>query len=299
MATLPSLSIDNIVLTIPIEPEQEQEIQDRLTNATNLFPGRVSNRKPRGRYKDGYEFTVSPDTVINIDANPARAGYSYLKLSYSPAQLSQDGTALLVDYLSYILGENYRELFHCGHVQEMVVGFDLREVILDNLWIYSTGRRDKNVEMVCNSDMEQQSICFGHKSTRKLVFTQEACELADAAPCVHVEYRYKKGNYILKEILTKLDDPLYHITIRLYAPMPDMDEVSSRLLFDACRIRGRSQVLAMYPDDERKSLKATMMNRFSLIDASKLRLGVWAQLRREIDTLIPIPAESDEAISVL
>ena len=295
---IPVLSINTITLTISVDPEKQQEVQDRLTNALTLFQGRVSNRKPRGRYKDGYEFTVSPDTVINIDANPARAGYSYLKLSYSPAQLSQDGTALLVDYLNYILGDNYRELFYCGHVQEMVVGFDLREVILDNLWIQSRGRKDKNVEMVCNSGMEQQSICFGHKSTRKLVFTQEACESADAAPCVRVEYRYKKGNYILKELLTKLDDPLYHITIRRYAPMPDMDEVSSRLLFDACRIRGRSQVLAMYPDDKRKILKATMMNRFSLIDASKLRLGVWAQLRGEIDTLLP-PIENGEAASSL
>ena len=134
--------------------------------------------------------------------------------------------------------------------------------------------------------MDLQSICIGHKSTRQWVFTQEACESADAAPCVRVEYRYDKGNYLLKELHQKLDDPLNPITIRRYSEIPDLDDTQARLLFDVLRLRGKKRVLELYSDDEQESIQAAI-NRFPMIDESKLRLAIWAQLRGEIEALLP------------
>ncbi|MCK7471702.1 MAG: hypothetical protein MZU95_13710 [Desulfomicrobium escambiense] len=175
------------------------------------------------------------------------------------------------------------------------MSFDIRGAKLDDLWIHRVGDRDKKTALVLSMDMTLHSLFIGYDSTRQWIFSQR--ESADVEPCVCAQYVQDKGSYPLSEFYDQLENPLKPITIRRYAPIPDMDEVSSRLLFDACRLRGRRQVLAMYPDDEQERMKAAMM-RFPAIDESKLKLAIWAQVRSEIDALLP-PRNSDETASGL
>lgn len=77
-----------------------------------------------------------------------------------------------------------------------------------------------------------------------------------------------------------------------------MDSISSRLLFEACRIRGRSRVLELYPEEKQESIK-TAINRFPVINESKLDLALWSRIRFQIDALMPIPsvlADRDEVM---
>ena len=298
MANLPVLSIDYMVLTIPIAPEQQKEIQGRMEHALTLYQNSLESQRPQGRYRFGYTLTAPNGEAIQIESQPLRVDYNYLKLAYSPARIGPEGTALLAIYLSEILGPSYREDFYGGRLQRIEVSFELQGMILDNLWIYRAGARDKKVALIFDADLGLQSVIVGYDSTRRLVFSQEACGQADVEPCVRVAYLHDKGIYALSDFYAQLGNPLQPITIRRYMPLPDMDEISSRLLFDSCRIRGRSQVLAMYPKgDERKSMKAATM-RFPAIDASKLKLAIWLQLRGEIGTLLP-PIENGEAASSL
>lgn len=282
---IPLISIDHMVLTISIDPEQQKEVQRRMDHALTLFPNRLENKKPRGRYKNGYEFTVSPDTVINVEANPAREGYNYLKLSYSPANLGQCGTELLVNYLREIVGETYRNEFFGGRLQCITLSFNLQDVSLDDLLIERFRGRDKRIALILDADSDMNSVCVGYDSKRRLVFTQAACDSDE--PCVRVEYIHDKGTYALSDFFDQLDNPLRSLTIRRYAPMPEMDGVQSRLLFDACRLGGRDRVLDMYPEDERENLKAAIMRGFPMVNESKLKLSLWAQLRGEIGALLP------------
>jgi hypothetical protein len=293
---IPVLSIDYMVLTIPIAPEQQQEIQGRMEHALTLYQNSLESQRPQGRYRFGYLLTTQNGEAIQIESQPSRVDYNYLKLVYSPARIGPEGTALLGNYLSEILGPSYREEFYGGRLQRIEVSFELQGMLLSDLWIYRVGERDKKVALIFDADFAMNSVCVGYDSTRRLIFTQELWESAE--PCVRVEYIHEKGTYTLSDFYGQIGNPLQPITIRHYMPLPDMDEINSRMLFDSCRIRGRSQVLAMYPKgEERKSMKAATM-RFPAIDASKLKLAIWLQLRGEIGTLLP-PIENGEAASSL
>ena len=153
MSNIPRISINEFNLTIQVDSDHQQKVQGQMEHALAIFPNMLTNRKKRGLYKSRYALTTPNGQVINIEANPAREGYHYLKLSYSPANLSQDETELLANYLNEILGPSYREDFYSGRLQRIQVSFDLRGLLLSDLWIYRVGERDKKVAMICNADV--------------------------------------------------------------------------------------------------------------------------------------------------
>lgn len=132
MANTPVLSINHLVLTIEVDPDRQAQVKKRMDDALIKFKDSVEAHKPSGRYKVGYSLTAPNGEAINIEANPAREDYRYLRVSYSPAKLGPDGTEQFVEYLRYVLGENYPEEFYSGFVQEMVVGFELRGMFLND-----------------------------------------------------------------------------------------------------------------------------------------------------------------------
>ena len=293
MANKPHISIDKIVLTIAVDAERQPQVQKRMDDALLQFKDSLETQKPSGRYKTGYRLMTPSGESITVEAQPMREAYNYIRVGYAPSKVGQAGAEILASYLAEILGPYYRELFYGGRLQRIAVSFDIRGATLDDLWVYRVGERDKKTALVLSMDMTLQSLCIGHQSTRYWVFTQH--ESADIEPCVCAQYIQDKGSYPLSEFYDQLENPLKSITIRRYAPIPEMDEISSRMLFDACRLRGRRQVLAMYPAEEQERMKAVTM-RFPMIDEYKLRHGTWAPLRGEIDALLP-PCGRDKATS--
>jgi hypothetical protein len=284
MANLPRLSIAAITLTIPVSPEQQSAVQERLASAGDVFPDTVATLTRRGRYLHRYALTTSSGEAIFILSQPKKADEHYLALEYSPEAVGPDGTALLAEYLLYVLGPTYQELVHGGIVKQMTVVWELNNVLLDDLCVSRFRGKPKQIALISNADLALQEIHVGYGSERQVVFSQQPS-------CVRVEYRYGKGEYALGDLFARLENPLISLTLRRYAEMPDlMDETQSRLLFDALRLRGKERVLAMYPEAERGDIEEAM-GRFELIEASKLRLALWHQLRGRLAELLP--AQSD------
>lgn len=295
MANKPNVSIDQVVLTIAVDTECQPQVQNRMEDALIKFKGSLETQKPSGRYKAGYRLMTPSGESITIESQPMREAYNYIRVGYAPSKVGQAGAEILASYLAEILGPSYRDDFFAGRLQRIEVSFDIRGANLDDLWVHRVGDRDKKTALVLSMDMKLQSLSIGYDSTRQWVFTQR--ESADVEPCVCVQYVQDKGSYRLFEFFDQLENPLKSITIRRYAPIPDMDEVSSRMLFNAVRLRGRSHVFAMYPAEEQERVKAATM-RFPMIDEYKLRHGIWAQVRSEIDALLP-PCGRDKATSGL
>ncbi len=280
MANLPRLTIDAITLTIPVSPEQQSVVQGRLEQADDAFPDTLATLTRRGRYLHRYALTTPSGEAIFILSQPKKADEHYLALEYSPEAVGPEGAALLADYLLYVLGPTYRQDFHGGIVKQMTVAWNINGVLLENLWVSRFRGQQKKIALISNADLALQEIHVGYESQRKLVFSQQPSS-------IRVEYRHGKGDYALHELFSRLENPLISLTLRRYAEMPDlMDETQSRLLFTACQLRGK-QVLEMYPEAARGDIEEAM-GRFELIEASKLRLALWGQLKDRLAELMPL-----------
>lgn len=89
-----------------------------------------------------------------------------------------------------------------------------------------------------------------------------------------------------------MKNPYDNFVIRRYAPLaPLMSDAQSRLLFDACRLRGKAGVLNSLPEGERDAVE-TAIKRFPYATIWRRNLAIWAQLRDRISELLPIENRS-------
>ena len=95
MPTLPRLFIDTLELTIPVDDDQKEAVQDRLNDASEHWLDSLTSHPPQGRYAYRYKLEVPNGGIITIKAAPARQTANYLKLEYKPDQLGADGTTAL------------------------------------------------------------------------------------------------------------------------------------------------------------------------------------------------------------
>ena len=116
-----------------------------------------ASQRPQGRYRFSYLLSTPNGEGIQIEAQPTREGYNYIRVEYSPDQIGPEGAECLADYLSNVLGTAYQDSFYGGRLQKMVVSFELYDVELGDLWIYRTGSREKQTSLIFNSTL---SLCI-------------------------------------------------------------------------------------------------------------------------------------------
>lgn len=291
MSTLPRLFIDTLELSLRIELQHQQMVQERLEHACGRF--NVTEHEARGRYRYRYKLTISDGQKITIKARPASQTANFLKLEYSPDKVGPDGAASLAAYLQYVIGANYRETFYEGRVNRIDATFDVRRIPLNEYWI-----EDKRVHMnralIFGEDQELQTVYLGYKASRQFCIYDKAAEIRSRSrtdispiPSVRFEYRCNRADYPLGDLYQRMKNPYDSYVVRRYAPMANiMTDYQSRLLFDACRLRGKQDVLNSMLHHERGEIE-TAIKAFPYAAVWKRRRAIWAQLRTRIDELIP------------
>lgn len=293
MPTLPRLFIDTLELTIPVDDDQKEAVQDRLNDASEHWLDSLTSHPPQGRYAYRYKLEVPNGGIITIKAAPARQTANYLKLEYKPELIGADGASVLADYLFFVLGDTYSADFYRGSVNRIDITFDVRRVPIENYWI-----EDRRVGMksalIRGKSQNLETVYLGYKSRREFYAYDKKAEMegrgrpvSSKISWVRFEYRYLSGDYPLGDLYRRLKNPYDNFVIRRYAPISHLKEDHlSRWLFDACRLRGVKHVLDAIPDGLRdeagKAIKA-----FPLAEFWLRRRAVWHQLNARIDELLP------------
>ena len=102
------------------------------------------------------------------------------------------------------------------------------------------------------------------------------------------EYRCRKADYPLIDLYRRMKNPYDNFVVRRYSPLPDlMPDFQTRLLFDACRLRGKQGVLNSISEEEREEIE-TAIRAFPYSTIWLRRSAIWAQLRDRIDELLPV-----------
>ena len=167
---------------------------------------------------------------------------------------------------------------------------------MHDLWISDLRQPGKKSCIIRDHALKAETLYFGYKASRQLIIYDKNAELGrplSAPSRLRFEYRYSKGDYTLGELYTHLTNPLHNFQIRRFAALPPpISPLYSRLLFDACRLRGKASVIASASEGERAQL---------LLDIDSfphwytwLRVtSIWPQLWQRINELLPA-ASSDE-----
>ena len=293
MRPLPRLFIDTLELTIPVDEDQKQAVQDRLNDASEHWLDSLTSHPPQGRYAYRYKLEVPNGGIITIKAAPARQTANYLKLEYKPEQIGADGASVLADYLSFVLGDTYSADFYRGSVNRIDITFDVRRVPIENYWI-----EDRRVGMksalIRGKSQNLETVYLGYKSRREFYAYDKKAEMegrgrpvSSKISWVRFEYRYLSGDYPLGDLYRRLKNPYDNFLIRRYAPISHlMEDHLSRWLFDACRLRGIKHVLDAIPDGLRDEA-GEAIKAFPYSEFWRRRRAVWHQLDALVGELLP------------
>lgn len=293
MRPLPRLFIDTFELTIPVDEDQKQTVQDRLSDASERWINNLTSHTPQGRYEYRYKLEAPNGAVITIKSSPARRAANYLKLEYKPDQIGRDGASMLAAFLRFILGETYRQDFYSGNVNRMDITFDVRRIPLENFWIEDF-RAGMKSSLIRGKSRQLETIYLGYKSRREFYAYDKNAEvegrgeeLSIKLPWVRFEYRYLSGDYMLGDLFSCLSNPYDKFEIRRYSSIPHlMDDHVSRWFFDACRLRGGKQVVDAMPEELRNDA-IEAIKAFPLANFWLRRRALWFQLRGQIQGLLP------------
>lgn len=167
MRPLPRLFIDTLELTISIEEQRQQRVQERLEYAGERWRSNLIEQQARGRYSFRYELSTPNGGVITIHSRPRQQRGNYLKLEYSPEKIGASGAELLAEYLREILGPTFRADFYQGYVLRIDATFDIHRVSLDDLWIYDlrAGMKSALIRGRCS---RIETVYLGYRASRQL-----------------------------------------------------------------------------------------------------------------------------------
>lgn len=292
MSSLPRLFIDTLELTIPVDEDRKQVVQERLDDASEHWPDSLISLPARRPYARRYQLDIPGGGTITVKAAPENQASNYLKLEYKPEQIGIEGARTLAQYLRFVLGETYREDFYQGNVNRLDATFDIHRVSIENFWVEDSRERMKSA-LIRGKFQRIETIYLGYKSGRQLYVYDKKAETKErgrdvsiSTPWVRFEYRYVKGDYPLGDLYGRMGNPYDKFVIKRYAPIPHlMEDHHSRWLFDACRLRGGAQVLGAMPEHLRSDAE-TAMRAFPLASCWLRRRAIWFQLRDRIEELL-------------
>lgn len=297
--TLPRLFIDTLNLTVQIPVQERQAVEAWLQESSSFgeWPLNQSNART-GTYRARYALTTPNGEIVKIEVNPHKASNAYMRLEYSPEKIGIEGATTLAATLAGCLGLDYREYFYQGTATRLDATFDLRRIPLRDLWVID-GRAGFKSALIRGKTLNIETIYCGYSTNQTKCYRQLCIydkfkerqragrQSSSSTHWVRFEYRYSKGDYKLAELYATLTNPYVHFSIRRYAPIPDhMDAAQSRLLFDACRLHGKANVLALTPEADREHIRQAI-EAFPRAPFFDRRPAIWLQLRERIHELLP------------
>jgi len=294
MHYVPNLFIDKLSLLIAVDDQDRDQVDERLTDADEPFLSALTDTRPRAGYRRRFQLQAPNGAVITVLAGPTRASEHFLKLEYAPARIGDDGRASLRDYLRFVLGPRYRRAFFDGTVLRIDITFDVRRIHLRDLWLTDLRPSTQVTAVLRGAGGGVETFYFPMKTrraaTRQLVVYDKKAEQglpSDRVEWVRVEYVMRKADYPLGELYQRtLRNPYGNFVVRRYRPIPGLPEWQSRSLFEACLLKGRANVLAAVPPDERDRVEE-LIGSFGHWRVWAARNRIWNQLRTCIVELLP------------
>jgi hypothetical protein len=211
MHYVPNLFIDKLSLLIAVSDQDRDQVDERVTDASERFFGSLTDTRPRAGYRRRFELRVPNGAQIAVLAEPRTAGRNFLKLEYAPARIGDDGRGLLRDYLRFVLGRRYRRAFFDGTVLRIDITFDVRRVPLRDLWVTDLRSSTRVTAVLRGAAGEVETFYFPMKTrrtaTRQLVVYDKKAEqrLPSSRPeWVRVEYVHRKAEYPLGDFYRRM-----------------------------------------------------------------------------------------------
>lgn len=293
------LFIDTINLTIYVPEVAQQQAENRLLEIS-AFPGNLTQCDARrSRYRLCFSLAASNGEEVRIAVGPRQPSNAFMRLDYSPDKIDDGGAELLSQTLSACLGPSWREYFRAGTVRRIDVTFNVPRVSLRDLWIIDHRSRAFKSALIRGAHKDIETIYCGYSTkgaqctSQLIVYDKQAERRAANSPSalktqlVRFEYRRSKCSYTLEHLYHSMRNPYDEFSIKRYTPIPDhLDNVQSRLLFDACRMQGKVNVLARLPANERMRWGAAI-DAFPTATFFRRPLTIWHQLRERINELTP------------
>lgn len=291
--SFPRLFIDKLALTIPIAEGERQGVLDRLDERERWHDDLVGPARSAGRYQYKYVYTAPNGHAVLIFASPRRAA-NFLKLEYSPNNISESGRDALSALLQAVIGSGYREAFYAGAVNRIHVAFEKTRIPLSDLWVSDSKPRKSAI--IRGDDGKTETVYLPFGATRQLCVYDKRQQLIDTGArvsstpyppaIVRFEHRNDKADYSLGELASRANtNPFERYSVRQYRLIPELGDSASRLLFDALRLQGASQLLAKLDGAEREVYRRAI-GEFPIPEFWRRRISIWGQFRACINDLL-------------
>ena len=300
------LFVDKLNVNIPIPENRIPAVEQQALNVPDIFDGYLHLAGTiRTGYQDHYKLGPHGDKKRQVDIfiAPRRVTSSYLKIDYSPVNVRETGRILLGRYLHHLLGDTWLEDFRQGHLTRIDLAFDARRVAIENLLIEDYAPRDKSM-LYRGEAGEVETYYFPNKGNKQLVVYDKPQEQIDTgqvlpspnhrrAAVTRFEYRirglrgYTLENFI--ERYSRYENPFNDYFVKKFATvtMDRMTPESQRLFFDACRFRGRENVLAGMKDESIREACQAYYEALQPPEFFLRRMWLWSGLRHALDGALP------------
>lgn len=293
-ANLPKLFIDTLAITLPVSAERCRQVQQRLDNRDRWYDDLHACDHRKGVYEYRYLLHVAGGE-IDIFSSPQKEGRNFLKIEYSPNKIGIEGGEALASFLLYLIGDNFREAFYSATPSRLHIAFDIKRVLLSELWIEDG--QEKPSSIIRGPTERIETIYLGYNTKRQLCVYDKRKQLEDTGkiipttrtkpPIVRFEYRDEKPDYTLNGFRSGARGNVFNrFVVRTFLPHPETGYAQSRVIFDACRLHGKANVLAAAEGAERESVERVISN-FPIAKFWQRRTSLWGQLKRCVDDLLP------------
>lgn len=300
MPRYPTLFIDKLAITIPIEAQRREEVSQAVNESAERWMDFISLASMRNRsYVGKFKFTTPEGYVAALLLQPRNPRNNFLKLEYSPNNFGEVGRALLGDYLRDILGAGYLEDILNARLTRLDVAFDVRRVPLKELLIVDRrGGKSSIIRGAQGGDAE--SYYFPFTGTNQLCVYDKLQQLIDTrkllpqpnrryAPWIRFEYRYRRlTRYALADVVGRMENPFHNFEVKQFSPaQARISPERLRMFFDGCRMAGVDSVLEEIPDIATKQRLLTTYRAFPTPAFWQRRNSIWGGLRNAIQNALP------------
>jgi hypothetical protein len=299
MSRYPSLFIDKLAVTIPLDGSRGADVHHAVTESAYEWSEFISLASLRNRsYIGQYKFTISDGRSATLLLQPRNPRNNYFKLEYSPNNFGEEGRALLGEYLRNILGDGYLDDIRGAKLTRLDVTFDVRRLPLKDLLIVDCkGRKSSIIRGREGGDAETYYFPFDGK--RQLCVYDKLQQIRDKqglppsgigrAPWVRFEYRCRSlSRYTLDDVVGRMENPFNNFIVKQFS-LTDIgiSYENLRMFFDSCRLAGVDSTLSGIQDTAMRDSLALAYRTFPTPAFWQRRTSIWAGFRTAIQNALP------------
>ena len=297
MPRYPTLFIDKLGITIPLEGQRGQEVHQAVIDSAERWGDYIALASLRNRsYLGQYKFSTREGTNAVLLLQPRNRRNNFFKLEYSPNNFGDAGRTLLGEYLREILGDTYLDDILSANLTRLDVAFDVRRLRLKDLLIVDT--RGGKSSIIRNGQGEAESYYFPFNGTNQLCVYDKLQETIDKqgaslpnhkrAQWIRFEYRYRRlSRYTLGSLRGRMENPFRNFEVRQFAPTPGLNAEHVRLFFDGCRLAGLDSILEEIPDIATRDRLSAAYRAFPVPAFWQRRTSIWGGLPDAIENALP------------